>query len=154
MAARLTKSQRQKLKQLILIGDIQRYTEAEIMQFITESLGYEISKDTLYRIRRENKAESIKWITKLEHGKYDYIAEFKKQVEKFEQYEAMFFHLYDTTKSEFLKLRCIEKMSHMNIALVNIYNLLPQIAQNVPIDLINKNKKGCYHNDMDPEPVF
>ena len=68
MAARLTKSQRQKLKQLILIGDIQRYTEAEMMQFITESLGYEISKDTLYRIRRENKAESIKWITKLEHG--------------------------------------------------------------------------------------
>jgi hypothetical protein len=53
--------------------------------------------------------------------KYSYISEFKRQIEKFEQYEAMFFHLYDTTKSEFLKLRCIEKMSHMNIALVNEY---------------------------------
>jgi hypothetical protein len=147
MAARLTKSQRQKLKQLILIGDIKRYTEAEMMQFITESLGYEISKDTLYRIRRENKAESIKWITKLEHGKYDYIAEFKKQVHKFEQYEAMFFHFYDTAKSEFLKLKCIEKMSHMNIALVNMYNLLPQMAQNAPIEVINNNKKD-YDKDL------
>jgi hypothetical protein len=31
MAARLTKSQRQKLKQLIVIADINRYTEAETM---------------------------------------------------------------------------------------------------------------------------
>ena len=51
----------------------------------------------------------------------------------------MFFHLYDTTKSEFLKFKCIEKMSQMTIALVNMYNLLPQIAQNVPIELKNNN---------------
>jgi hypothetical protein len=46
-------------------------------------------------------------------------------------------------------------MAHMTIALVNMYQLLPQIAQNVPIELINnKNKKGYYHNDIDPEAVF
>ena len=41
MAARFTKSQRQKLKQLIWIGDMHRYTEAEMLQFIKDSLGYE-----------------------------------------------------------------------------------------------------------------
>ena len=46
-------------------------------------------------------------------------------------------------------------MSHTIIALVNMYNLLPQIAQNVPLELVNnKNKKGYYHNDIDPETVF
>jgi hypothetical protein len=71
--------------------------------------------------------------------KYSYIAEFKRQIEEFELYKAMFFRLYDTTKSEFLKLKCIEKMSHITIALVNMYNVLPQIAQNVPIDVVNNN---------------
>ena len=80
--------------------------------------------------------------------KYSYIAEFKRQIDKFEMYEAMFFHLYDTTKSEFLKLRCIEKMAHMTIALVNMYHLLPQIAQNVPIELINSNNKLDYDKDL------
>jgi hypothetical protein len=42
MAQRFTKSQRQKLKQLILIAVMHRYTEAETLQFIKESLGYEI----------------------------------------------------------------------------------------------------------------
>jgi hypothetical protein len=55
MAARFSKSQRQKLKQLILIGDMHQYTEAETLQFIKESLGYEISTRTLYDIKRENK---------------------------------------------------------------------------------------------------
>ena len=59
MAARLTKSQRQKLKQLIIIADINRYTEAETMQFIRESLGYEITKPTLYKIKAEQRAEAI-----------------------------------------------------------------------------------------------
>jgi hypothetical protein len=149
MAQRFTKSQRQKLKQLILIADMHRYTEAETLQFIKGSLGYEISTRTLYDIKRENKQEAISWLSKMRgNKKYSYIAEFKRQIEKFEQYEATFFHLYDTTKSEFLKLRCIEKMSHMNIALVNMYNLLPQIAQNVPIELINNNKT-YYYNDKD-----
>ena len=81
--------------------------------------------------------------------KYSYIAEFKRQIDKFEMYEAMFFHLYDTTKSEFLKLKCIEKMSHMNIALVNMYHLLPQIAQNVPLDVINNNSNNKIDYDKD-----
>jgi hypothetical protein len=71
--------------------------------------------------------------------KYSYIAEFKRQIEEFELYKAMLFKLYDSTKSELLKFKCIEKMSHMTIALVNMYNLLPQIAQNVPIELKNNN---------------
>ena len=136
MAARLTKTQRQKLKRLILIGDMHRYTEAETLQFIRESLGYEVSRETLYQIKRENKQDAISWLSKMrENKKYSYIAEFKKQVDKFEQYEAMFFHLYDTTKSEFVKLKCVEDMLRTNIALVNMYNLLPQIAQNVPIEI-------------------
>src|SRR5919197_2751788 len=140
MAARLTKTQRQKLKQLIIVADIHRYTEAETLQFIRESVGYDISRETLYQIKRENKQEAINWLSKMKgNKKYSYIAEFKRQIEEFELYKAMFFHLYDTTKSEFLKLKCIEKMAHMTIALVNMYNLLPQIAQNVPIELKNNN---------------
>jgi hypothetical protein len=81
--------------------------------------------------------------------KYSYIAEFKRQIDKFEMYEAMFFHLYDTTKSESLKFKCIEKMTHMNMALVNMYNLLPQIAQNVPIELKNNsNNKIDYDKGL------
>ena len=79
--------------------------------------------------------------------KYSYIAEFKRQIEEFELYKAMFFHLYDTTKSEFLKFKCIKEMSLMTIALVNMYHLLPQIAQNVPIELIN-NTKIDYDKDL------
>jgi hypothetical protein len=147
---RFTKSQRQKLKQLIIVADIHRYTEAETLQFVRESLGCDISRETLYEIKRENKQDAISWLSKMRgNKKYSYIAEFKKQVEKFEQYEAMFFHLYDTTKSEFLKLKCIEKMSHMNIALVNMYHLLPQIAQNVPLDVINNNSNNKIDYDKD-----
>jgi hypothetical protein len=80
-------------------------------------------------------------------GRYDYIAEFKEHVDKFKQYEAMFFKLYTTTQSEFIKLKCIEDMFKTNIALVNMYQLLSQIAQNLPIELINN--KIDYHNDKD-----
>ena len=148
MAARLTKSQRQKLKQLILIAEIHRYAEAETMQFIRESLGYEITKPTLYQIKRENKQDAISWLSKMKSGKYGYITEFKRQIEEFEMYKAMWFKLYDSTKSEFIKLKCIEKMSHMTIALVNMYNLLPRIAENVPIDVINSNNKIDYDKDL------
>ena len=80
--------------------------------------------------------------------KCSYIAESKRQIEEFELYKAMFFHLYDTTESEVLKFRGIEKMTQMNIALVNMHNLLPQIAQNVPIDVVNNNKND-YNDDKD-----
>src|ERR671931_1304608 len=119
------------------------------MQFIRESLGYDISRETLYNIKRENKQDTISWLSKMRaNKKYSYIAEFKRQIEEFELYKAMWFKLYDSTKSELLKLKCIEKMSHMTIALVNMYNLLPQIAQNVPIELIDNNKT-YYYNDKD-----
>ena len=143
---KFTKTQRQKLKQLIIVAEIHRYTEAETLQFIRELLGYEISRETLYEIKRENKQEAINWLSKMRgNKKYSYIAEFKRQIEEFELYKSMLFKLYDSTKSELLKLKCIEKMSHMTIALVNMYNLLPQIAQNIPIELINN--KGDYYND-------
>src|ERR671937_860154 len=107
MAARLTKTQRQKLKQLIIVAEIHRYTETETLQFIRESLGYDISRETLYEIKRENKKDAISWLSKMRgNKKYSYIAEFKRQIDKFEMYEAMFFHLYDTTKSESLKFKC------------------------------------------------
>jgi hypothetical protein len=83
------------------------------------------------------------WLSKMRaNKKYSFIAEFKRQIEQFELYQSMFFHLYDITKSEFLKFKCIEKMSHITMALVNMYNLLPQIAQNVPIDVINNNNNN------------
>jgi hypothetical protein len=87
-------------------------------------------------------------------GRYDYIAKFKEQVDKFAQYEAMYFKLYEKTESDVIKLKCIEDMFKANIALVQMYQLIPQIAQNVPLDVINKNKKGYYHNDIDPQAVF
>jgi hypothetical protein len=93
---------------------------------------------------------SIRWLQKMKWGKYDYMVKFKEQVDKFEQYEAMFFKLYTTTQSEFIKLKCIEDMFKTNIALVNMYHLLPQIVQNVPLDMINNsNNKIDYYNDMD-----
>src|ERR687888_2344425 len=99
MAQRFTRSQRQKLKQLILIGDMHRYTESEMMQFIKESLGYEISTRTLYEIKRENKQDAISWLSKMRgNKKYSYITEFKRQIEEFELYKAMLFKLYDSTK--------------------------------------------------------
>jgi hypothetical protein len=70
MAARLTKSQRQKLKQLIVIADIHRYTEAETMHFIRESLGYEITKPTVYKIKREQRQDAISWLSKMRSEKY------------------------------------------------------------------------------------
>src|SRR5919108_795236 len=106
MAARLTKTQRQKLKQLIIVAEIHRYTETETVQFIRESLGYEVSRETLYQIKRENKQDAISWLSKMrENKKYSYIAEFKRQIEEFELYKAMLFKLYDNTKSELLKLK-------------------------------------------------
>ena len=38
------------------------------------------------------------------------------------------------------------KDAHMTMALVNMYQLLPQIAQNVPIELINN--KIDYDKDL------
>ena len=61
----------------------------------------------------------------------------------------MFFDLFHKTDSGILKFKCIEKMSHMTIALVNMYHLLPEIAQNVPLDMINSNNKRYYYNDKD-----
>jgi hypothetical protein len=147
MGVRLTKTQRQKLKQLMIIADMHRYTDSEAIQFIRESLGWEVSRQTLYNIRREQRKDAISWLSKMRSGKYGYIIEFKKQVEEFELYKEIWFKLYDSTKSEFIKLKCIEKMAHMTIALVNMYNLLPQIAQNVPIDVINNNNKIDYYKD-------
>ena len=70
MAARLTKTQRQKLKQLIIVAEIHRYTETETLQFIRESLGYDnISRETLYNIKRENKQEAISWLSKMRANK-------------------------------------------------------------------------------------
>jgi hypothetical protein len=66
--ARFTKSQKQKLKQLILIGDIHRHTETEMLQFIRESLGYDVHVNTIYKIRRENRYDKYKMVAKDEVG--------------------------------------------------------------------------------------
>ena len=52
------------------------------------------------------------------------------------------------THSDVIKLKCIEDMFKANIALVNMYNLLPRIAENVPIDVINSNNKIDYDKDL------
>jgi hypothetical protein len=51
----------------------------------------------------------------MKQGKYDYIAKFREQIDKFEHYESMCYKLYESTESDIIKLKCIEDMFKTNI---------------------------------------
>jgi hypothetical protein len=101
-----------------------------------------------------------------------YINQFQQRIKEIELYRGMLFNLYNNTKSEIIKVKCISEMMKTTEDLVYLYDMLPSIGARVSSSSSssssiidnnnfilkkwenNKQDKGSSSDDKNPEAVF
>jgi hypothetical protein len=125
--SKLTQLEKERLFQLVSIGDAQAFTTQQIAQFVTETLGTSITPSYVTQVKRKMRNESYSWLSKMKCSKDYYIYEFKKRVEEVTIARSMFFKLYNQTQSDLVKLGCIRGILKAAEDMSELYEVLPLI---------------------------
>jgi hypothetical protein len=152
--SKLTQLQKERLFQLVSIGDAQGFTTEQIAQFVTETLGTSITPSYVTQVKRKMRNESYSWLTKMKSSKDHYIYEFKKRVDEVTIARSMFFKLYSQTQSDLVKLGCIRGILKAAEDMSELYGVLPLIggglgaAANNNINLVRSSRNNDSNSNV------
>jgi hypothetical protein len=145
---KITDSQKEKLYQLVSMGDAQNYTSQQIAQFVTESLGVSITPAYIRKIKQRMRTESNSWLSKMKSSKDHYIYEFKKRVDEVSIARSMFFKLYNQTQSDLVKLGCIRGILKAAEDMCELYGVLLLIEGANNINVVRSTRNNYNNNDV------
>jgi hypothetical protein len=142
--SKLTQLQKERLFQLVSIGDAQGFTTEQIAEFVTETLGTSITPSYVTQVKRKMRNDSCSWLTKMKSSKDHYIYEFKKRVDEVTIARSMFFKLYNQTQSDLVKLGCIRGILKAAEDMSELYGVLPLIDSHINVNVVRNNNKDVF----------
>lgn len=87
MTQKLTRNQREHLKQLVLDSQIKRLTATEALQYIHQKLGVLIGVDYFNKIKGDIKKNVRNRIELLQKDRYAYVGEYFKRIDELKSYQ-------------------------------------------------------------------
>ena len=139
---KFSKSERDKLKELVIVSDIQGLTSTDTASYIKEKSGLDISRQQVDYIKKSLRRESFSWIDKMKHTKDHYIYEFKRRVDEINIYRGLLYQTFISTDNDMIKVRCVEAIMKTTENLANLYDILPVIAGGHIIISNNSSTQG------------
>ena len=107
---------------------IKRISDSEIIEEIRRQTNKQLSRISLYHIRKQIKKESYDWYTSLRQGRYEYIHEFKSRIEEILWLQQKHHHLIDNNKDNpQVQQTSLAELHRLSITLSNLYDVAPTI---------------------------
>lgn len=169
MTEKLSKNQREQLKQLVIQCVLSRFTTIEALQFIREKLHVSISERYYYQTKRKIAGDTNKQIAYFTKNKDAYLYEFYQRILEIEYLQKKMWELYDNNDKPESQVDCIKELRQLTMTLVTLYNILPGITgfefqydnNNNTILLRRDNRinwteeeRKAFEEDDDPEAKF
>ena len=130
---KLTSAERTQVKSLVAELSIKRIPEYLIINEIFKKTGKNISRVSLFRIKRSIKKESAKWYEELRQGQYEFLHEFKERINEIVDLQRMHHEIISRNDNDKIYNPAIVQTSlaelhRLNITLSNYFDVAPAIG--------------------------
>ena len=126
---KFTKSERERLRQIVLHCNIQRVSNKETLNTIYKELGINIKLAYLVKLKRRIRDEAGEWIDTLTKGKYDYIAEYKARIDEMQNIVKERYKLFqDPNTKPYLKNEILTELRNDTLAITDLYQSTPILS--------------------------
>lgn len=130
---KLTISQKERFKHLVLDCIIQRLTTEESLLFIKDRLGLEIGRDYFNHVRASFKKNAEKHLRHLQKDRFAFIQGFFDRMEEIKFMQKRIWEIVNNNKDKpNLQLGCLSELHQLTLTLSNLDELLPAIVQTKP----------------------
>ena len=131
MTGKLSKSQREDLKQLVIQCVLSRFSIVEALHYIENKLCVSISERYYFQIKKKVASDSNKQIAYFIKNKDGYLHEFYERIREIEYLQQKLWEIHDNAEKDYdpkLQLECIKELRMLTMTLVNLYNILPNLT--------------------------
>ena len=125
---KLTKSQREKLKQLVTDCVLNRFTTQETIAHIENKLNIKLSERYVRYAKQWLKKDMQKEFNYLRQDRYAYINEYFERVNEIKDLQRQTRMILNTSTSAKLRLKCVAELRELTVTLANLYDLFPAIT--------------------------
>jgi hypothetical protein len=162
MTEKLSKKQREYLRELVLDAQIRRFTISEALHFIADKLGVPISKTYYFRIKKQIVQDTAEQLHYYEDNKNAFVALYFDRIASGHKIEKELWNTYDECKEEKDhngQLKSLLYLSQVGQYVNSIYDILPDMAR-PPIRFSPSDKKqerpydDTVSYEEDPEAKF
>jgi hypothetical protein len=147
MTEKLSKKQRDHLKQLVIQCVLSRFSTIEALHYIKERLHVSISERYFYRVKTQIASDTNQQIAYFTKNKDAYLHEFYQRILEIEYLQKKMWELYDKNENDpEFQLGCIKELRMLTMTLVDLYNILPNIT-GFEFNYNNNNNTLLLRND-------
>ena len=123
---RCTNSEREYVKGLVHNLSFQRWTNQQIVNYLTKEKKIVISRSTVSRIKNQVERNAEKWYIELKRTSYRYIALYKERLDSLFYYQNKLHQIIEGTKKPDTQLRAIHELHMLDLSIFNLWRQLPQ----------------------------
>jgi hypothetical protein len=128
MTEKLSKSERQQLKQLVVDCEIQRLSTSEALSYIKQKLGVTLSDRHFYRVKRQITEEAGDQLDYLSKTKSAYVANYFERIHEGYRYQRKLWKIFHSEKDHNCQLKCLRNLKEVSVYLAELYALLPSLG--------------------------
>jgi hypothetical protein len=125
---KLTKTQRDRLKQLVAYSLFNRFTTQETIDYIEKMLKVKLSVRYVQQARQWLKEDMQKEFMTYRQDNFAYTAEYLQRINEIKDLQRNTRILMNKTKTDNFRLKCISDLHRLTLSLANLYDLLPAIS--------------------------
>jgi hypothetical protein len=126
---KFTTTERMLIQNIVCNLSIKRIPDNEIIKEVYEQTKKNISKVTLFNIRKRIKKEAAKWYWQLRQGEYEYIYEFKERINEIVDLQKRHYKIIeDNANNPSVQQASLAELHKLNITLSNYFDVAPSIG--------------------------
>jgi hypothetical protein len=124
----LTRQQREEVKQVVFDHYIQKISISNTIDKIEQLMHVKLGESWILRLRGQLKESAKQEISKFREDRYAYIQKYLDRIHAVEQLEKKTWDLCNSTRNEFVHLRCISELRELQVLLTDLYQNLPLVT--------------------------
>lgn len=135
MTQKLTRNQRDHLRQLVQESQLKRLTAMEGVQYVNQKLGIPIGVEYYNKIKGDIKKNVGKRIEILQKDRYAYHAKFFERIDELKSYQKDLHEIIKKNSDKpHIQRACMTELRELTISLSNLYLLFPDL---LPVQFVN-----------------
>src|SRR5712691_6482177 len=117
--------QKQEVKQIVFDDYIQRIPIQQTIDKIHKKIDVTLGENWICKLRARIKQSAKQEISKFREDRYAYVQKYLDRIHAVEQLEKKTWDLCNSTRDEFMHLRCISELREPQVLLTELYQNLP-----------------------------
>ena len=124
--------QRERLRQLVIEAEIQRFSRPETHSYINAKLGgeFHVSIEYLDKVKNSVKRGAIARMSRLRKSRHAFLDQYFQRIDEVLKYQQEQWRLYHLHRDKpLIQKLCLQELHALTVTLANLYDALPAISE-------------------------